>query len=143
MKNLGMIEIVPHQKIGSQLLRGRMNKVLNNFWCNFWIPLPKKYKGANFHENWPYRTQVMTISLDMDNSKWWISEEKTLKLPKFKISISQEPFRFRWKNFAHIFFILVGTFEQNLMEILEYGWNSCPSLTWNHPLTFLFSCLKN
>ena len=119
MKNLGMIEIVPHQKIGSQILRGKMNKVLNNFfnnlklvlflvlktnfWCNFWIPLPKKYKGENFHENWPYRTQVMTISLDTDNSKWWISEEKTLKLPKFQISISQEPFRFRWKNFLTFF----------------------------------------
>ena len=109
----------PTSKIGSQLLRGRMDKVMNNFfnnlklvlflvlkansWWNFWIPLPKKYKNENFHEDWPYRTQVMTISLDTDNSKWRISEEKTLKLHKFQKPISQEPFRFRWKNLLTYF----------------------------------------
>ena len=51
---------------------------------------PKKYKGASFHEDWPYRTQVITISLDMDNSKCQISEKKALKLPKFQKPISQE-----------------------------------------------------
>ena len=45
---------------------------------------PKKYKSANFHEDWSYRTQDMTISLDTENSKQWISEKKTLKLPKFQ-----------------------------------------------------------
>ena len=40
------------------------------------IPHPKKYKGANFHEEWPYRTQVMTISLDVENSKWQVSEKR-------------------------------------------------------------------
>ena len=40
------------------------------------IPHPKKYKGANFHEEWPYRTQVMTISLDVENSKWHVSEKR-------------------------------------------------------------------
>ena len=36
----------------------------SNFLCYFWILHPKKYKGANFYEEWPYRTQVITISLD-------------------------------------------------------------------------------
>ena len=40
------------------------------------IPHPKKYKGANFHEEWPYRTQVMTISLDVENSEWQVSEKR-------------------------------------------------------------------
>ena len=46
------------------------------FYCDFWIPHPKKYKGANFHQDWPYRTHVMTISLDTENSKWRISEKR-------------------------------------------------------------------
>ena len=54
-----------------------------NFKCDFWISHSKKYIGANFHEDWFYRTQVMTISLDTENSKWRISEKKVLKLPKF------------------------------------------------------------
>ena len=42
----------------------------------FFNPHPKKYKGVNFHEDWPYRTRkVMTISFT-ENSKWWISEKK-------------------------------------------------------------------
>ena len=36
----------------------------------------KKYKAENFHEDWPYRTQGMKISLDMENSKWQISEKR-------------------------------------------------------------------
>ena len=39
--------------------------------------------------------KVMTISLDMENSKWWISEKKALKLPKLQKLISQEPFTVR------------------------------------------------
>ena len=35
----------------------------------------------------------MTISLDMENPKWQISEKKVLKLPKFQKLIFQEPFR--------------------------------------------------
>ena len=69
--------------------------VLKTTYCDFWIPHPKKYKSANFHEDWLYRTQVMTISLDTENSKWRISEKKVLKLPKFQKPISQEPFRVR------------------------------------------------
>ena len=38
-----------------------------NFKCDFWIPHSKKYKGANFYEDWPYRTQVITISSDTEN----------------------------------------------------------------------------
>ena len=53
------------------------------FYFDFWIPHPKKYRGAHFHEDWLYGTQVVTISLDTENSKWWISEKKLLKLPKF------------------------------------------------------------
>ena len=51
----------------------------------FFNPHPKKYKGVNFHEDWPYRTRkVMTISFT-ENSKWWISEKKKgLKFPNFK-----------------------------------------------------------
>ena len=48
--------------------------------ANFWIPSPKKYKGANFHEDWPNGTQVMTISSDTENSKWQISEKKDPKI---------------------------------------------------------------
>ena len=51
-----------------------------NFLCDFRIPHPKKYKGANFNEDWPYRTQVMTISLDTENSKWRISQKKCPKI---------------------------------------------------------------
>ena len=73
-KNLGMIKIVPQWKIGPWLLCGSMYAVLKNlffnskldlfvvlkanFKCDFWISYPKKYKGANFHEDWPYKTQV-------------------------------------------------------------------------------------
>ena len=80
-----MIEIVPYGKSGAWLLCGRMDAVMKNlffnlkldlflvlkanFWCDLWIPHLKKYKGANFHEDWTYRTQVMTISLDTENSK--------------------------------------------------------------------------
>ena len=42
----------------------------------FVIPKPKTYEGSNFHEDWPYRTQVVTISLDTEDSKWWISGKK-------------------------------------------------------------------
>ena len=56
---------------------------------------PKKYKNAHFHEDWPYRTQVITISIDTEISKRWISEKKTLTLPKFQKPISQELFRVR------------------------------------------------
>ena len=119
-ENLGMIEIVPHWKIGPQLLCGRMNTVMKNLFFNLKLDVssaqgqflkwcldspPKKYKGANFHKNWPYRTQVMTISLDTENSRWWISEKKALKLPKFQKPISQEPFRVGGKNFAHFCFL--------------------------------------
>ena len=42
------------------------------------------------------------------------------KGPKItQFSISQEPFRVRWKDFAHICFLLEGTFEQNLIKTLE------------------------
>ena len=64
---------------------------------------------------------MITISLDTENSKWQISEEKALKLPKFHKSISLEPFRVKGKNFAHFCFLLVGTFEQNLIKFLEDG----------------------
>ena len=50
----------------------------------------KKHKGANFHKDCPHRTQVITISLDTENSKWRISGKKALKLPKFQKPISQE-----------------------------------------------------
>ena len=65
-----------------------------NFQCHFWISHLKKYKGANFHEDWSYKAQVLTISLDTENSKWRISEKKkALKLPKFEKPISQELYR--------------------------------------------------
>ena len=64
----------------------------------------------------------------------YLKKKKALKLLKFQKLISQEPFRVRWKNFAHFCFLLVGTFEQNLIKIWEYGWHGCPSLMWNHPL---------
>ena len=74
---------------------------------------PKKVRRCKiFMKNWPYRTQVITISLTTENSKWQISEKKTLKLPKFQKLISQEPFRVRWKNFAHFCFLLVGTLSK-------------------------------
>ena len=47
-----------------------------NFNVIFGFPTQKKYKGVNFHEDWSYRTQVMTISLDTENSKWQISEKR-------------------------------------------------------------------
>ena len=47
----------------------------------------------------------------------WISEKKALILPKFQKQMPQKPFRVRWKNFAHFCFLLVGTFEQNLIKI--------------------------
>ena len=68
-----MTEIVPHWKIGPQLLCGRMDAVMKNLFFNlklhlflFWrsrpifnviigFPTQKKYKGANFHEDWPDR----------------------------------------------------------------------------------------
>ena len=81
----------------------------------------------------------MTISLDMENPKWQISEKKVLKLPKFQKLISQEPFRVKWKNFGHFCFLYVGTFEHKLIKIWEYGWCGCPSLTWNYPF---FNCAK-
>ena len=85
-KSLGMIEFVPHCKIGLQLLCGRIDTMKNLFFnskldlflvlkAKYWILHPKKYKGANGHEDWPYRTQVITISLNAKNSKWWISKQ--------------------------------------------------------------------
>ena len=87
-----MIEIVPHWKIEPRLLCGRMYAVLKNLLFNSNLDLfsnaqeqflmwfldspPKKYKGSNFHEDWLYRTQVITISLDTENSKWWIFEKR-------------------------------------------------------------------
>ena len=73
------------EKLDPQLLCGRMNAILKNLFFNsklylflvfnvIWIPHPKKYKGSNFHEDWPYRTQVIKILLDTENSKWPISE---------------------------------------------------------------------
>ena len=50
---------------------------------------------CKFHEDWSYRTQVMTISLDTENPKCQTSEKKDLKLPKFQKPISLEPFRVR------------------------------------------------
>ena len=48
------------------------------------------HKGAHFHEDWPYRTQVMTISLDTENSKWWIFEKKSPKITQIsKADISE------------------------------------------------------
>ena len=38
-KNLGMIEIVPHSKIGPQLLRGRIYAVLKNLFFNLKLDL--------------------------------------------------------------------------------------------------------
>ena len=64
-----LIEIIPHWKIGLQLLCGRMDAVMKNLFFNFKIRTVssaqgqflmwflEKYKGANFHEDWPYRTQ--------------------------------------------------------------------------------------
>ena len=95
------------------------------------IPHPKEYKGANFHEDWLYRTQVITISLDTENSKQQISEKKILKLSKFQQLVSQEPFKVRWKDFTHFCFLLVGTLDQNLIKIWEDGWQNwkfCPYL---------------
>ena len=76
-----MTEIAPHWKIGPQLLCGRMDAVMKNlfdirpvfsaqgqFLMWFLDSPPKKYKGANLHEDWPYRTHVMTLSLDTENS---------------------------------------------------------------------------
>ena len=127
-KNLGMIEIVPHWKIGPQLLCGRMYAVLKNLFFNSKLDLflvlkvkflmwfldspPKKVQRCKF--SWTIGLIVIIISLHTENSKWRISEKKILKLPKFQKLISQEPFRVRWKNFAHFYFLLVGTFEQNL-----------------------------
>ena len=132
-KNLELLEIAPHWKIGPRLLCGRMDAVMKNlfsnlkldlflvlkanFYCDFLIPNPKNYKGANVHEDLSYRTQVKKFWLDAKNSKWQISEKKSLKLPKFQKPISQEQFRVQWKNFAYICFLWVGTFEQNLSKI--------------------------
>ena len=69
--------------------------MLQFFSSDFWIPDPKKYKGVNFHEDWSYRTQVITISLDTEISKWRISEKEAVKLPKFQNPVSQEPCRVR------------------------------------------------
>ena len=81
----------------------------------WFLIFPKKYKGASFHEDWPYRTQVITISLDMDNSKWQISEKKALKLPKSQKPISQEPLRVK---FCSLLFLISrniwAKFDQNL-----------------------------
>ena len=78
------------------------------------------YKGANFHEYWPYRTQVMTISLDTENSKWQIWK-KALKLPKFQKSISQEWFSWVKKLFSALLFLSGGNiwakFGQNLKKM--------------------------
>ena len=56
----------------------------------FGFPTQKNYEDTNFHEDWPYRTQVITISFDTENSKWQISEKK--KGPKItqiaKVDIS-------------------------------------------------------
>ena len=129
-KNLGMVEIVPQWKIGPGLLCGRMYVVLKNLFLNSKLDLFLVLK-ANFYSDWPRRTQVITISLDMENSKWQISEKKALNLRKFQKSIFREPFRVRWKSFAHFWFLVVGTFEQNLIKIWDDGWQNwkfCPSL---------------
>ena len=60
------------------------------------------YKGAHFHEDWPYRTEVMTISLDTENSKWWISEKKS---PKTTQIYPRNLIELRKKNFALLFLI--------------------------------------
>ena len=60
--------------------------------------------------------------------------KKALKLPKFQKLISEELFRVRWRSFVHFCFLEVGTFEQNLIKIQEYGWHGCSSLTWNPPI---------
>ena len=124
MKNLGMIEIVPHWK----------NWALISTWWDKIRPVStaqgqllmwfldshsKKYKETNFHENWPYRTQVMTILLDTENWKWWISEKKmAIKLPKFQKLISQEKFWCLVKKFCSLLFLISSNnwakFDQNL-----------------------------
>ena len=58
------------------------------------FPTQKKYKGANFHEDWPYRTQAMKISFDTENSEWQIFK-KGPKITQFQKSISQKQFRVR------------------------------------------------
>ena len=59
MKNLGMIEIVPHQKIGPQLLCGRMDKVMNNFFNNLKVVLFLVLK-ANFYVIFGFPSQKST-----------------------------------------------------------------------------------
>ena len=41
---------------------------------------PKKYKGVNFDEDWPYRPRVKTISLDTENKKRRASVKKGPKI---------------------------------------------------------------
>ena len=92
---------------------------------------PKKVQRYKFSwrlalQNSSYNTFIRYWKFKMVD--FW---KKGPKLPKFQKLISQELFRVRWKNFAHFCFLLVGTFEQNLIKIWEDGWQSwkfCPSL---------------
>ena len=125
-KKLGIIEIVPYWKIGPWLLCGRMYAVLKNFlifkvrsassaqgqflmW--FLDSPPKKVQRCKF--SWRLALQNSSYNNFVRYGKFKMADfwKKALKLPKFQKPISQEPFRVRWKNFAHFCFLLVGTFE--------------------------------
>ena len=82
---------------------------------------PKKVRRRKFPwrlalQNSSYNNFIRYRKLKILN--FW---KKALKLPKFQKPISQEPFRVGWKNFAHFCFLLVETFEQNLIKIWEDG----------------------
>ena len=154
-----MIGIVSHWNIVPGLLCGRTNRVIKKkfkifkirpvssaqrqFLMGFLDSHPKKYKPANFHEVWPYRTQVMATLLNTKIQNSRFPKKMAPKLPKFQNPIYQEPFKVTWKIFPHFCFLLIGMFEQNLFNISEYEWHGCPSLRRNHLLTLLFSYLKN
>ena len=159
IKSWGMIGIVSHWNIVPGLLCGRTNRVIKKkikifkirpvssaqrqFLMGFLDSHPKKYKPANFHEVWPYRTQVMATLLNTKIQNSRFPKKMAPKLPKFQNPIYQEPFKVTWKIFPHFCFLLIGMFEQNLFNISEYEWHGCPSLRRNHLLTLLFSYLKN
>ena len=75
----------------------------------FGFSVPKNYEGAYSHE--VHNNFIRYGKFKM--ADFW---KKALKLPKFQISVSLETFRVKWKNFAYFCFLLVGTFEQKLIE---------------------------
>ena len=85
---------------------------------------PKKVQRCKFSWRLAFQNSSYNNFIRYRKSKMMDFWKKVLKLPKFQKPISQELFRVGWKDFAHFCFLLVGTFEPNLLKIWEDGWQN-------------------